>query len=482
MGKNNQIKEQFILITQREDFFNFEGKVKNIKLELFYENKIDFIQYYKAVIIDSYNFNEDEIITIIKKIRSSNNIFIYLLPVFIISNKLEHIENKIFLEEVVDGFLDESSITNFIENPSDILHKIRLKTNQLTENIVDNNIYLKILRYLYTRNKILKPVFNPKGIINYTYPVVSIFLSKEDKVLLNIVNFLENEGFISGTLIDKIHLCPNCYSSLINFREICPKCGSIDIYFEDIIHHFRCGYVGKETDFKQGISLVCPKCGKTLNSLGVDYDKPSIIYECNSCKAIFQEANVDAVCFNCGFKTEADNLILQNIKEYELTSLGESVAIYSFDISFSSLLKKELNILDLDTFKYFIETEIARKKRYKGTPSSLGILYIQNINDLYLKLGENTKKLAQEIAHDIKNSIRKSDVISLNNQSLFLFLFTETPKKGGNVIINRLKDKIYNLIKDNFKLNIEISTNIIEINKNSEISEIFERIKNYITT
>ena len=110
----------------------------------------------------------------------------------------------------------------------------------------------------------------------------------------------------------------------MSYREVCPKCSSSNTTPDDIIHHFPCGYVGPMKDYKNQIDdkLDCPKCNKRLRHIGVDYDKPSVIYECNHCAHKFQDYYVNAKCLSCESDKSVDQLRSMEIRSYRLTKKG----------------------------------------------------------------------------------------------------------------------------------------------------------------
>ena len=155
----------------------------------------------------------------------------------------------------------------------------------------DFRVLLKILRYLYTREKELEPVLDEHSWLGYSYPFVSVNFSRSDEHrVFEILETAEREHLIEGIFVDKVNLCDRCYSSFLNFREVCPKCGSADLKAEDIVHHFVCAYVGAESDFRKDgdDEMTCPKCRRSVRHIGVDYDKPGVIYRCNKCQENFR--------------------------------------------------------------------------------------------------------------------------------------------------------------------------------------------------
>jgi len=160
----------------------------------------------------------------------------------------------------------------------------------------------------------------------YKYQLVSeSFPHLSDEVQIDILEELVRDGFLISELVDKVALCPSCQHHTINIREACPHCQGIDIDIKPIIHHFSCGYMGIESDFivPNKVEQVCPKCEKKLRHIGLDYEKPSDTFNCNSCGLIFIEAEVELECFHCGNEAPATEVAFKKIYRYTPTHRAE---------------------------------------------------------------------------------------------------------------------------------------------------------------
>ncbi|WP_456457527.1 TackOD1 domain-containing metal-binding protein [Nitratifractor sp.] len=350
-----------------------------------------------------------------------------------------------------------------------------------TEEEIGVDRFLKVLRFLVTRNKRIEPVRDRTSFFGLSYPSLECFFSKNDYELYNTLDFLEKNGSIEGDFFEKIHLCNRCFCGFLNFIEVCPNCGSSDLVEESLIHHFPCAYVGPESDFMKEGQLICPKCNKKLEALGVDYDKPADIYRCNKCGFIAQEPDVKAICNNCEKESLPEDLILQTIKIYKVTSLGENFAIYGFESPLLKPLQKQLNILPYNLFSNLIQIELERAKRY-GVESSILAFNIANLHDIYVKLGKNIDMLLKEIGAliMIMMETRKCDILTVLNEGTVLLLLPNTPPQGAEVAKNRLVSQIQNLIKENVGIEPVIKSTILWISqRNTKHSdELIEELLN----
>lgn len=152
----------------------------------------------------------------------------------------------------------------------------------------DANLGVRLLRYLYVRQDEIAPIRGVWSIYGYHYPKLSMFLETEDMSVVKVLQYLESQALIEGDFQDKAYACARCGCNFLNFREVCPHCGSANLRVDDLVHHFRCGHVAPEPEFKDNGDLTCPKCSRPLTSLGTDYDKPSLVYTCRDCGHTFQ--------------------------------------------------------------------------------------------------------------------------------------------------------------------------------------------------
>jgi len=110
--------------------------------------------------------------------------------------------------------------------------------------------------------------------------------------------------------------CPKCGSINLIVRFHCPKCGSTNLVKSDVIEHWPCGYVGLESEFEDG---KCPKCGKELRKIGVDYAKPGPRYKCMECGEVFQIPADRLHCANCGNVFDKEDAKEVTLYAYRIT-------------------------------------------------------------------------------------------------------------------------------------------------------------------
>lgn len=354
---------------------------------------------------------------VIEQIRTSNSKKTYLTPVFLFNEPDEVSERYL---ELVDGIIRSPNdpklgvIADRIRNSIDELPNISLPP-------YSTRIITKAFRFLYTRKKELRPIIDIGNAYGYVYPFVDIHISQEQsaKDILPLLTDAVNEGYLSSDFIDKVHLCPDCFSVYHNMRELCPSCTSAQLKAENIIHHFVCAYIGPESDFVTDGSLVCPKCKKVCRHIGVDYDKPSLAYECQDCKQFFQEPVMEAFCLNCKSHNKLDDLLPYDVHSFKLTTLGKEIARTGIS---SPTLKDETffpGFIPFNIFTTYLQFEIDRTIRYSSC-TIVGSISLKFEQDRVLSR-QQLNKLQFEISEIILKASPPSSIFSFKNNT-FLFI------------------------------------------------------------
>lgn len=424
--------------------------------------KIEEVQYHSGVIIEAKNL--DYVRLVVSGIRANQSPDIYLKPIILL--KKEQAADLV-LDQLCDG-----SITNIneINLAVPILERISTRVQDLTfTNSIsfEAEMITKLISLLYTKEqKTIEPVPYLYSNINYYYPLLSVnFDLSEEHVALNILKIGEDEGILRSEYYDRVYVCDSCSSAHLSYREVCPKCSSSNTTPDDIIHHFPCGYVGPMKDFKNQIDdkLDCPKCNKRLRHIGVDYDKPAVIYECNHCAHKFQDYNVNAKCLSCQSDKPVENLKSIEIRSYRLTKKGELAAIKGF-VSTTKDIDETVGTIKYDTFKTMLKYEIERLKQTEGL-SNLCAINISNSSQVYSKLGSELQKgLLKDLVGVIRSNIRSSDVIAFESSSTIVMSMNDLPFKIATKITNEMIAILVDLIKTGFDdLEVTFDSKVVPI-------------------
>ncbi|MFB6319526.1 hypothetical protein [Saccharicrinis sp. FJH54] len=426
-----------------------------------------------AVAIDLHVEFTYETGKVIEQIRTSNSKLTYLVPVFLFNDPDEIPERYL---ELTDGI---------VRSPND--PKIGIISERINKSIEElpnislppysTRIITKAFRFLYTRKKELRPIIDIGNVYGYVYPFIDIHISNDQSAqeILPLLTDAVSEGYLSSTFMDRVHLCPDCFSVYHNIRELCPSCTSAQLKAENIMHHFVCAYVGPESDFVVDGSLVCPKCKKVCRHIGVDYDKPSVAYECQDCKQFFQEPVMEAFCMNCKSHNKLEDLLPYDIHSFKLTPLGKEIAKSGIS---SPTLKDETffpGFIPYNIFTTYLQFEIDRTKRYSSCTivGSINLRFTQE--DVLSK--QQLNKLQYEISEIILKSSPPSSIFSFKNNT-FMFI---VPDEFQFKIEKQLSDNVNSLSKvidsnEQYKGKILTNFKIHEIEEEDSVEVIVNKM------
>ena len=402
---------------------------------------------------------------------------VYLKPVYLVKCGVipdELYYDKVFDESVAMADYDVSVFKNFVHHAEMINNAIAKLPD--TDKPVDNYFAIKVLRYMYTRKCELIPFRSSVSYLGYTYPCIDFFQEKVDHKQILLLEFLEEHQLVEEEFVDSRFSCVNCSSGFIHFKEICPKCGSSNIRSSEMIHHFRCAYVGPVEDFKKGDKLVCPKCKRTLKLIGNDYEKPSCMHKCQDCHAVFQEPDIKTICFNCGQESIPDNLHQIEINRYSLSAIASSTVLHGIRHVFLHDLERNIDLVKYGSFIKYLQIEIERIKRYKQFRSTLCLLQMKKIDEMLLSIGLKTTAFVEEFAEVINNTLRRSDLISLYGNSSFLLLLTHTAKANADKMFIRGEKPFHDLLKQNLDTDVEFNFQYMELDGNKSAEQIVKEL------
>ena len=347
--------------------------------------------------------------------------------------------------------------------------------NQYTTTLI-NRILGKVLLYIHTRDiQDYRPLPSRESKLGYIYPMLTANLDfRREEKTLEILDMAEQEGFLTSSYIDSFYTCNNCYNSYLLFRETCPNCQSADVESEEQIHHFPCAYVGPISDFQSSLdptALECPKCERTLKHIGVDYDKPSIIFNCKRCDHVFQDPIVKAKCNVCNSDMQVENQLKKDLRSYQLTSLGRDAALgkviidlYEFD--------DMVDVIDKEYFQRLLSKEIERKNE-ATFESTIAAIQLDNITEVYERIGnQNSKKLVRELFELVNSEINRSDEVVFQSMVTIWILITEKGIREATPVIQQIEKRIKDLVDDNYDdFSLSISKTIKPVVANKTASE-----------
>lgn len=432
---------------------------------------IDDLMVYDAIIIEASDLEYTRLL--IKRIRAHFNPLFYLKPVFLLNLKTT---KDPIINNLNDGLLTSlDQIPNFAEAAKGIANK----SSQLDYHHIpsfEGQTIKKVLNYMYTRDlRNLNPIADLQSSIGYTYPELSVnFNSTEESQVLDILDWAHREGMLWGEFHEKVYLCNNCNSGFLSYREVCPHCNSSNSKTEDLIHHFPCAYIGPASDFQNQIdnSLSCPKCNKTLRHIGIDYDKPSVIHHCNNCTQNYQDAFVKSKCMACEVDIDVQYLVPKTVYNYKLTRRGISGATSGF-LASNNDIDTIFGTINIPTLKIIMHYEKERIKDLPLPKTSIAMVHLDGIVDLYNIIGKKAERtLVEELVSVIREEIKSSDIIAIENTATFYILLMSTTIDEAETSLKKLKKLIESLVKENFNgftTNLMYKVKILDPEKKSEL-------------
>ncbi len=343
----------------------------------------------------------------------------------------------------------------------------------------------KVFAYMYSRSvEKLNPVPNLYSVIGYSYPMLtSVMTPQIIREQLNTLHKAVKQGYLKEDFVDATYLCSKCSSAALQYREICPKCQSSNLKQEDLIHHFRCAYVGPRSDFQPSediYDLVCPKCDKRLKHIGVDYDKPAVVYDCLNCHNVLQDPVISAKCLTCGHENEAESLIREELFAYTLQP--KAVTFIKGQQAFELEDKGEESPRQIYFFRMLLN-EINRRKesRFK---SCLGGMKLSGLSFLYESVGHRERqRLQQEIYDIIRVGLPDSAEINYNNPTQPLMIVPEQNERQSKRILERIKKSIATYLQEQYTdIPVKIEAEVVLIYGEGTAHDHFDKLERAFET
>ena len=282
------------------------------------------------------------------------------------------------------------------------------------------------------------------------------------------LSFLARGDYLDERFFDRVTICTRCSSHHLNLREVCPACGSTHYTEEPLLHHFRCGYVGRITEFDPGDGTgrrICPKCTVQLKYLGTDYDRLGKTYLCIDCGTSFQDAPVKSVCLACGTEADADDLASTEVFGYALTSLGNAA------IKRGSLFEGDTEVLYVagaavyrpTIMKELLEYEAKRIKRFKG---NFSLMVVETVG-----VGASIPEDAEgSMISSLREGLRAIDIVGKIAEHVFIACMPQTPLTGAEIVQSRF-------LAQQSDQRITLATTIVEIAGPEDLNRLLQQIQ-----
>jgi diguanylate cyclase (GGDEF)-like protein len=306
---------------------------------------------------------------------------------------------------------------------------------------------LKVLTYIAGRgmDARLEPVISSIARIGYTYPEICEVLACGPGDELDFLEFLADIGCLNREIFDKVDLCPFCLQTNLRLRRLCPFCRSSLVVQKEVLHHFRCGWVGIEEEARQATDLVCPKCHKHLRHIGVDYERASQSYYCTTCRKIFAQPLEEFLSVPCGRQIPKDGTMIQPVFIYTITLIGvEAAGRHSFDgiPVEKGIVESGLNLYTRNYIENRLTELVNRYLRYRAG-FSIVLISIDRFPEWIQSSGHLVAaNLFRLLASVLKGETRGVDLPGLYDDHTFILLLPQTNHKGAAVFARRYLARI----------------------------------------
>ncbi len=224
----------------------------------------------------------------------------------------------------------------------------------------------KLLKHLKGDSKIeFKPSFDSKT-GQVTFPEAEKTMGVDTKKARALLDFLAEQGILVKEPSDAFYACSNCGSRNLILVSGCPHCGHETMKSGKAIEHLYCGHIDFEDAFVAKDGFKCPKCGRTLKAIGVDYRRTGIYYRCLNCKRLVEKPVQIFACSNCQKRTPFEETRLITVNSYRVNSVaGPAIQKYALDLT------TVRDVFEKHGFKTKMDLEV---KGRSGVPHRVDIL------------------------------------------------------------------------------------------------------------
>jgi len=316
---------------------------------------------------------------------------------------------------------------------------------------------LTMLQFMYTRGRDIEVKVDAESPIAYRFPLAEGLLQCDVLETQSVLQDLAVRGLLEARHVDRVFTCPSCLGYQVPVKELCPECKSTHLGVEESIHHFRCGYVGPESDYSVDGAKQCPKCFSAIRHIGVEYNRPGRFSICRQCNFWAADPELAAWCANCDQYHSPADLVPININTFVIAQSGVSVARNGRwgpgaalgndgeedDLEFSAGGEN----LDKDYSKALAlkVVELAQQDGRSVTIYKVSLIRDKNVS------AQELPELLTKTREVLRAVLRDSDVVVNTNDAEFLILLPASDS-GALPSPKEIKDHVYLRAQ----LNIEI--------------------------
>ena len=333
------------------------------------------------------------------------------------------------IDYIVDAYVSDMSnekVYEIIDKIKKAKQKYGIK-QEVARPTHPNELFANILKYMLARDqRMLGHRLMEKSSLGYINPIFEHYHSMSLFHLAEMFTFkdsmVECGALRKSHYLIKEHLCPKCNHSHLLYTECCPNCGSSNLKIQNIIHHFSCANVAPESAYNVGGMLICPKCHKKLRHIGVDYDRPAVIYSCNDCENSFTTPLTKATCCYCQSTYPVNALVPRDVVDYEITEEGIRM-LTKTGLMFSNMSNTYDNYMEYSLLIGRLRRQLLETYRKDELTAIVGKLWILDKNQETVRIKESIQAQFCRLFNSHK--------VSYNN-NIFYVTYTAFDEKSEN--------------------------------------------------
>jgi Thaumarchaeal output domain 1 len=316
---------------------------------------------------------------------------------------------------------------------------------------------LDLLRRIAVESASPIPSAEPQALNGYQYPVLGDGDEEED------LAYLARRGYLEERFFDRVSLCPKCASHHLNVREICPGCRGAHIVNEGLLHHFRCGYVGIQSEFETGEDggRICPKCNREMHHIGTEYDRLGKTFVCRDCGVISENPPVEAICRSCGARTAAEELGTVDVFSYILTARGAAAirrgALADHDDEF---FVDGVPAFRPAVIRQFLDYEMKRVRHFDCAFSVLLFEYSREAAD-----GE--KDVFTFWLPKLRQCLREIDLLGQLTDAIYVAMLAQTTEREAEALRQRITTEL--------GPQLPFAISVVEISEERHLAQVLAR-------
>jgi len=181
--------------------------------------------------------------------------------------------------------------------------------------LMHGNVHSDLMNFRTKNISTLEPKFERKK--GYCYNELDHGRTLREQIFF--LNEYQKKSWLSEKDAVAVLQCPHCSSDQLCVSFQCQLCSSSNISRGTAIQHDYCGNIDLDHKYvSPDGSLLCRKCKKALNAIGVDYLRLGSYYKCGKCGALLPTISHHYQCFECGKASTQEELKIIRLPIYSV--------------------------------------------------------------------------------------------------------------------------------------------------------------------